>query len=63
MVKIKRHQLLEANYNTLTTTTLVYDTLPVIDYFKYVDNDTVISLAHNKEKGGVFFFYLTRHWS
>jgi hypothetical protein len=57
-------QLLEAKYkDTVTTTALVYDTIPVTDYFKYIDEDTLLSVALNKEKGGVFFFYLTRHWS
>jgi hypothetical protein len=53
-------QLREIKYRTGVTTALVYDSHPIVDFFKRIDDNTVLAAAENKNKGGTFFFYLTR---
>ena len=54
-------QLREVRYRGKVTATLVYDSLPIMDYFLKVDENTVIAAADNKNKPeGTFFFWLRR---
>lgn len=41
---------------------MVYDNLPIIDQFRYVDQDTVIGAMDNKilKDADTYYFYLTR---
>lgn len=40
---------------------LIYDEKPTFDYFRLIDENTIIAAAENKNKPeGTFFFYLRR---
>ena len=54
-------QLREIKFRGVVTTALIYDSAPIIDYFRKVDENMVVAAADNKNKpDGTFFFYLTR---
>ncbi|WP_165831369.1 DUF4334 domain-containing protein [Abyssibacter profundi] len=42
------------------TASLIYDKQPIMDYFRKVDDDTVIGAGEVKGKPGYMFFYLQR---
>lgn len=41
---------------------MVYDKFPIIDAFRYVDENTVVGAMDNKElqQSGTYYFYLRR---
>lgn len=42
---------------------MVYDKIPIIDSFRYIDEDTVIGAMDNKDNlpgEGTYYFYLKR---
>lgn len=43
-----------------TTASLIYDKQPIMDYFRKVDDDTVIGVGEVKGKPGYLVFYLER---
>ncbi|KAI9270754.1 hypothetical protein BDA99DRAFT_596378 [Phascolomyces articulosus] len=47
-------------YQDIETTAMVYNSVPITDFFHYVNNDTVIGLMKTKPKTGDYFFYLIR---
>lgn len=57
-------RLREVKYRGVVTAALIYDNGPIIDAFRKIDENTLISAADNKNKPvatwGTFFFYLKR---
>lgn len=56
-------QLRKVEFRGVVTASMVYDKIPIIDSFRYVDEDTVIGAMDNKENPaaeGTYYFYLTR---
>ncbi|KAF7982192.1 hypothetical protein HWV62_29985 [Athelia sp. TMB] len=55
-------QLREMVWNGKNTLAMIYDSFPVIDYFRSVNSDTVMGVMDNKtlRDAGPYYFYLTR---
>lgn len=58
--KLGAAQMREIKYNGVTSAALIYDTQPIIDYFRKVNDDVVIGLGDIKGKPTDFVFHLTR---
>ncbi|CCF39633.1 hypothetical protein CH063_10414 [Colletotrichum higginsianum] len=52
----------EVRFRGVVTASMVYDKFPIIDSFRYVDDNTVIGAMDNKDiRGfGTYYFYLRR---
>ncbi len=46
-----------------TTASLIYDQQPIMDYFRKIDDNTVVGAGEVKGKPGYLFFYLEREAS
>ena len=53
-------QLREVAFNGKVTASLIYDSQPIMDYFRKVTSDIIIGLGDVKGKPTDFFFHLTR---
>ena len=55
-------KLREMVWNGKNTLAMIYDSFPVIDYFRSVNSDTVMGVMDNKtlRDAGLYYFYLTR---
>lgn len=55
-------QLREVKFRGQVSAAMVYDNLPIIDQFRYVDQDTVMGAMDNKilKDAGTYYFYLNR---
>lgn len=53
-------QLREVAFNGKCSASLIYDSQPIMDYFRKVTNDIVLGLGDIKGKPTDFFFHLTR---
>lgn len=49
-------------WNGKNTTAMIYDTYPIIDYFRKVNSDTMMGVMDTKlqREAGLYYFYLTR---
>lgn len=49
-------------YRDVATASMVYDTLPIIDYFRRVSEDVVLGAMDSRDFNvfGTYYFYLTR---
>lgn len=45
-------------YRDGITTAMIYDDKPIIDYFKYVNDNLLFGAMDAKAAPGTFFFYL-----
>ncbi|MCG8314562.1 MAG: DUF4334 domain-containing protein [Pseudomonadales bacterium] len=54
-------QLREVVYRGISTATMVYDTQPIFDHFKKVDDSTVLGVMDRKGDELPLFFFLKRH--
>ncbi|KAJ7848896.1 hypothetical protein B0H13DRAFT_2089599 [Mycena leptocephala] len=50
----------EIKFRGVVSAAMVYDDKPVIDYFRYVDENTVAGVMDAKSRPPVYHFYLTR---
>ncbi|KAJ7078662.1 hypothetical protein C8R44DRAFT_992701 [Mycena epipterygia] len=57
--KYGRARLREIKFRGLVSAAMVYDDIPIIDYFRYVDKNTVAGLMDMKNVPG-YHFHLTR---
>lgn len=58
-----RAQLRKVEFRGVVTTAMVYDNFPIIDAFRYIEDDIVIGAMDNKLNPageGTYYFYLTR---
>jgi hypothetical protein len=53
-------QVREIKFRGVVSAAMVYDDKPVIDYFRYVDENTVAGVMDAKSRPLVYHFYLTR---
>ncbi|TDZ33239.1 hypothetical protein C8035_v011448 [Colletotrichum spinosum] len=55
-------RLREVKFRGVVTAAMVYDNFPIIDAFRYVDENTVVGAMDNKElqDAGTYYFYLKR---
>lgn len=54
-------KLREVKYRSVVSTAMIYDQFPIIDHFRYVDNDTVAGAMDTKQYGTeVHYFFLKR---
>ncbi|KAI0163795.1 hypothetical protein BJ166DRAFT_592583 [Pestalotiopsis sp. NC0098] len=55
-------RLREVKFRGQVSAAMVYDNLPIIDQFRYVDQDTVMGAMDNKilKDAGTYYFYLNR---
>lgn len=58
--KLGGAQMREIKYNGVTSAALIYDTQPIMDYFRKVNDNVVIGLGDIKGKPTDFVFHLTR---
>ncbi|WP_394240707.1 DUF4334 domain-containing protein [Halopseudomonas laoshanensis] len=58
--KLGGAQMREIKYNGVTSAALIYDSQPIMDYFRKVNDDVVIGLGDIKGKPTDFVFHLTR---
>lgn len=58
--KLGAAQMREITYNGVTSAALIYDSQPIMDYFRKVNDDVVIGLGDIKGKPTDFVFHLTR---
>lgn len=58
--KLGGAQMREITYNGVTSAALIYDTQPIMDYFRKVNDNVVIGLGDIKGKPANFVFHLTR---
>ncbi|KZP03078.1 hypothetical protein FIBSPDRAFT_845275 [Athelia psychrophila] len=60
--KLGHAQLREMAWNGKNTTAMIYDTYPIIDYFRKVNSDTMMGVMDTKlqREAGLYYFYLTR---
>lgn len=53
-------QMRSVEFDGTTSAALIYDSQPIMDYFRKVNDDVVIGLGDIKGKPTDFFFHLTR---
>jgi hypothetical protein len=55
-------QLREVKYRGVISTAMIYDNFPIIDHFRYVNDDMVAGAMDTKMYGdvGMYYFHLTR---
>ncbi len=53
-------QLREVVYRGVSTATMVYDTQPIFDHFRKIDQDTVLGVMDRKGDQAPLFFFLQR---
>ena len=53
-------QLREVAYRGVVTATMVYDTQPIFDHFRKIDENTVLGVMDKKGENLPLFFYLQR---
>lgn len=58
--KLGGAQMREIKYNGVTSAALIYDSQPIMDYFRKVNDNVVIGLGDIKGKPTDFVFHLTR---
>ncbi len=58
--KLGAAQMRMMAFDGMTSAALIYDTQPIMDYFRRVNDDVVIGLGDIKGKPLDFFFHLTR---
>lgn len=54
-------QLREVVYRGVPTATMVYDTQPIFDHFRLIDDNTVLGAMDRKGDPQPLFFFLQRH--
>lgn len=57
---LARLQLKEIVYRGKVTATMVYDERPVFDYFRWVDENTILGIMEGKPLDGPFYFYIVK---
>ncbi|KAJ7801494.1 hypothetical protein B0H13DRAFT_2498336 [Mycena leptocephala] len=55
-----RARVREIKFRGVVSAAMVYDDKPVIDHFRYVDQNTVAGVMDAKSRPPVYHFYLTR---
>ncbi|KAF7348293.1 FAD binding domain-containing protein [Mycena sanguinolenta] len=50
----------EVNFRGVTSAAMIYDSKPIIDHFRYVDENTVAGMMDTKSWPPGYHFYLTR---
>ncbi|WP_030163881.1 DUF4334 domain-containing protein [Spirillospora albida] len=55
-------RLREMSHRGLVSAAMVYDTQPIIDHFRRIDDDHVMGAMDAKGVGSVLYFHLTRVW-
>ncbi|OLN87089.1 hypothetical protein CCHL11_06494, partial [Colletotrichum chlorophyti] len=62
MPEVGHARIREVKFRGVVTAALVYDTSPIIDAFRYVNQNTVIGAMDkkNEEGAGTYYFYLRR---
>ncbi|KAJ7160041.1 hypothetical protein C8R46DRAFT_1038374 [Mycena filopes] len=53
-------QLREVKFRGVISAAMIYDIKPIIDYFRYVDDDTVAGMMDAKEAPAGYHFHLKR---
>lgn len=55
-------QIREVKFRGVVTAAMIYDKRPIIDAFRYVDDNTVMGAMDSKQlrSAGLYFFYLKR---
>jgi len=53
-------RLRQVEYRGITTTAMIYDQRPIIDYFRKVDSDTVLGAMDIRGDESTYFFVLRR---
>ncbi|TEA13139.1 hypothetical protein C8034_v004752 [Colletotrichum sidae] len=55
-------RLREVKFRGVVTAAMVYDNFPIIDAFRFVDENTIVGAMDNKElqDAGTYYFYLKR---
>lgn len=50
-------------YRGISSAAMIYGDCPVVDYLRYVDNNTIAGAqwSLNQDNAGVLYFYLTRN--
>ncbi|KAI8376095.1 uncharacterized protein BYT42DRAFT_614880 [Radiomyces spectabilis] len=58
-------QLRQVEYHGVVSACMIYDTMPIMDHFRYLNEETVVGAMDSKLHAaipnvGTFYFYLTR---
>lgn len=54
-------QLREVVYRGVCTATMIYDTQPILDHFRKIDDNSVLGAMDRKGDAQPLYFYLQRH--